>query len=79
MQKKMLNFLALAFIPQVLMPASTYQVRAQAENAPYQAMAPLDRYLMPDDRMLFSFAFELGANERECTHSSTCIVRTAPS
>jgi hypothetical protein len=31
---KMLNFLALAFLAQVLMPASTYQARAQAEKDP---------------------------------------------
>ena len=33
MQKKMLNFRALTFLALVLMLASTYQARAQAENA----------------------------------------------
>ncbi|MGA8266972.1 MAG: hypothetical protein WB787_04370, partial [Candidatus Acidiferrales bacterium] len=56
MQKKMLNFLALAFLAQVLMPASTYQARAQAENARYPAMAPLDRYLMPDENSEIALA-----------------------
>ncbi len=32
MQKKMLDFRALTFLALVLMPASTYQVRAQAEK-----------------------------------------------
>jgi hypothetical protein len=36
-------------------------------------------WLYSADRMLFSFAFKLGANARECNHSSMCIVRTAQS
>ena len=56
MQKKMLNFRALAFLALVLMPASVYQVRAQAENAPYPAMAPLDRYMMPDENSEIALA-----------------------
>ncbi|MFZ0991442.1 MAG: hypothetical protein WAN29_06020 [Candidatus Sulfotelmatobacter sp.] len=56
MQKKMLNFRALTFLALVLMPASTYQVRAQAESAPYPAMAPLDRYMMPDENSEIALA-----------------------
>jgi hypothetical protein len=46
MQKKTLSFLALALLVQL--PGATRQARAQAEKAPYPAMAPLDQYLMPD-------------------------------
>ena len=56
MQKKMLNFRALTFLALVLMPASTYQVRAQAESAPYPAMAPLDQYMMPDENSEIALA-----------------------
>jgi hypothetical protein len=48
MQKKMLSFLALAFLVQVLLLDVTCQARAQVEEASYPAMAPLDQYLMPD-------------------------------
>jgi hypothetical protein len=45
MQKKILSFLALALLMQVLLPCGTCQARAQAEKASYPAMAPLDQYL----------------------------------
>ncbi len=48
MQKKVLNFLALAFFVQVALPGATCQAGAQAEKASYPAMAPLDQYLMTD-------------------------------
>jgi hypothetical protein len=47
MRKKTLSFLAFVFA-QVIPPGATFLARAQAEKAPYPAMAPLDRYLMPD-------------------------------
>ncbi|MGA7513081.1 MAG: hypothetical protein WBW46_09310 [Candidatus Sulfotelmatobacter sp.] len=56
MQKKMLNFRALTFLALVLMLASTYQVRAQAENARHPAMAPLDRYMIPDENSEIALA-----------------------
>ena len=48
MRKKTLSFLAFVFFAQVIPPGATFLARAQAEKAPYPAMAPLDRYLMPD-------------------------------
>jgi hypothetical protein len=56
MPKKPLTFLALAFLAQVLLPSPTGQVRAQAEKASYPAMAPLDRYLMPDENSEIALA-----------------------
>ena len=56
MQKKMLNFRALTFLALVLMLASTYQVRAQAEYARHPAMAPLDRYMIPDENSEIALA-----------------------
>ena len=49
MQKKTLSFLALVFLAQVILPRATFLARAQTEKAPYPAMAPLDRYLVPDE------------------------------
>jgi hypothetical protein len=46
MQKNTLTFLALAFFVLVVLSGATCQ--AQAEKAPYPAMAPLDQYLIPD-------------------------------
>ena len=48
MQKKVLNFLALAFFVQVALPGATCQAGAQAEKVSYPAMAPFDQYLMTD-------------------------------
>ena len=48
MQKKVLNFIAFAFLVQVALPGATCQAGAQAEKASYPAMAPLDQYLMTD-------------------------------
>ena len=45
MQKKTFSFLTLVFIVQVVLPGLA---GAQAEKAPYPAMAPVDQYLMPD-------------------------------
>jgi hypothetical protein len=48
MQKKTFSFPTLLFIVQVILPGATCLAGAQAEKAPYPAMAPVDRYLMPD-------------------------------
>jgi hypothetical protein len=48
MHKKTLGLLALASLMQFVLPGATPQAHAQANKAPYPAMAPLDRYLMPD-------------------------------
>jgi hypothetical protein len=45
MQKKILSFVALALLMQVLLPCATCQARSQGEKASYPAMAPLDHYL----------------------------------
>ena len=42
------HLIALAFMVQVVITGAASQARAQAAKAPYPAMAPLDRYLMPD-------------------------------
>jgi hypothetical protein len=47
--QKTCSFLALAFLVLVLLPVATLQARAQAEQSPYPAMAPLNQYLMPDE------------------------------
>ena len=56
MQKKTLSFLALVFLVQVILPDATRLARAQAEKAPYPAMAPLDQYLMPDQNSEIALA-----------------------
>jgi hypothetical protein len=48
MQKKTIMLLPLAFLVQAVVPGATWRVRAQAEAAPYPAMAPVSQYLMPD-------------------------------
>ena len=49
MQKKRLSFLAVVFLVQVIFPGATCRAQAQAEKAPYPAMALLDQYLVPDE------------------------------
>jgi hypothetical protein len=56
MHKKMLGFLALALLVQVVIPGATSQARVQAEKAPYPAMAPLDQYLMPGENSEIALA-----------------------
>jgi hypothetical protein len=50
------KIIALAFLVQVAIPGATCQARAQAEKAPYPAMAPLDQYLMPDENSEIALA-----------------------
>ena len=48
MQKNPLKFVASALLALAVLFSPTSQAPAQAEKAPYPAMAPLDRYLIPD-------------------------------
>jgi len=50
------NLIALALLVQVVIPCATSQARAQAKKTPYPAMAPLDRYLMPDEKSEIALA-----------------------
>ncbi len=48
------NLIALAFLVQVVMAGN--EARAQAKKAPYPAMAPLNQYLMPDQKSEIALA-----------------------
>jgi hypothetical protein len=48
MRKNDVKIIASAVFVQLLLAGATHEARAQAEKAPYPAMAPLDQYLMPD-------------------------------
>jgi hypothetical protein len=50
------NLIALAFLVQVVIPGTTSQARAQAKKAPYPAMAPLNQYLMLDEKSEIALA-----------------------
>jgi hypothetical protein len=50
------DLIALAFLVQVVIPGTTSQARAQAKRAPYPAMAPLNQYLMPDEKSEIALA-----------------------
>jgi len=50
------NLIALAFLVQVVIPGTTSQARAQAKEASYPAMAPLNQYLMPDEKSEIALA-----------------------
>lgn len=45
---KTTRFLALAFLVQAVLPGAAWRERAQAEKAPYPAMAPLREYLIAE-------------------------------
>ena len=49
MQKKTFRFLPLIFTLQAVLPGAACQAEAQAEKAPYPAMASVDQYLVPDE------------------------------
>jgi hypothetical protein len=49
MQMKPIQFLAIAFLIQTVLPGADLRARAQAVEAPYPAMAPLNQYLMADE------------------------------
>ncbi len=48
MQKKTFRFPALIFVLQAILPGAACLAEAQAEKAPYPAMAPVDQYLALD-------------------------------
>jgi hypothetical protein len=48
------KLIALAFLVQVVMAGT--EARAQAKKAPYPAMAPLNQYLMPDEKSEIALA-----------------------
>src|ERR1700744_3969705 len=51
------NLIAFAFLVQAVMPGATSSARAQAaQKTPYPAMAPVDRYLMPDEKSEIALA-----------------------
>jgi hypothetical protein len=54
--KNNVKVLALAVFAQAVLLAPTGQARAQAPNASYSDMAPLDRYLMPDENSEIALA-----------------------
>ena len=47
---------ALAFLVQVFLPGATCGARAQAQKAPYAAMAPLNQYLIVDEKSEIALA-----------------------
>jgi hypothetical protein len=50
------DLIALALVVQVVIPGATSQAHAQAKKTPYAAMAPLDQYLMPDEKSEIALA-----------------------
>src|SRR5580658_3195977 len=56
MQKKTFGFLAFVFFARVILPDATCLAGAPAGKAPYSAMAPLDRYLAPDENSEIALA-----------------------
>ncbi len=50
------DLIAFAFLVQVVIPGTTSQAQAQSKNAPYPTMAPLNRYLMPDEKSEIALA-----------------------
>jgi hypothetical protein len=50
MLKKHAKIIAFALALQILLPAAGRQAAAQTGNAAYPAMAPLDQYLIPDEK-----------------------------
>jgi len=50
------NLMDLAFLVPAFIPGMTSQARAQAKTAAYPAMAPLDQYLMPDEKSEIALA-----------------------
>jgi hypothetical protein len=56
MQKNNITTIALATIIQISLSCATLQAGAQAEKPRYPSMAPLDRYLMPDENSEIALA-----------------------
>src|ERR1700689_658385 len=56
MRKKQVNIIALAFALQFVLPNAGGQAVAQAGKVAYPAMAPLDQYLIPDEKSEIALA-----------------------
>ncbi len=56
MHKKTISLIALAFLMQPVLPSATRQAVAQSQQNPYPLMAPLDRYLSPDQNSEIALA-----------------------
>ena len=56
MRKNNAKIIALAFLVQVLLLGAPIRARAQAEKAPYPAMAPLNQYLIQDENTEIALA-----------------------
>jgi len=56
MEKKTTILLALAFLVPVVLPDKTWQAAAQSEKATYPVMAPLNQYLIPDEKSEIALA-----------------------
>jgi hypothetical protein len=54
--QKTLSFLAILFLAQLILPGATCLAQAPAGKAPYPAMAPLDRYFVPDQNSEIALA-----------------------
>ena len=50
------KIIALALLVQVLIPGATWRARAQAEKTTYAAMAPLNQYLIQDEKTEIALA-----------------------
>jgi hypothetical protein len=50
------NLIAIAFLIQTVIPGAAPHARAQTQKAPYPAMAPLNRYLMLDEKSEIALA-----------------------
>jgi len=56
MRKKTIRLVVLAFFLQIVTPGTTHPAQAQWKEAPYPAMAPLNRYLMKDENSEIALA-----------------------
>ena len=56
MRKNDFKLIALVFLVQLCLPGATRQAPAQAEKAPYPAMAPVDEYLTADENSEIALA-----------------------
>ena len=56
MRKNHVKIIALAFALQIVLPDAGGRAVAQAEKAAYAAMAPLDQYLIPDEKSEIALA-----------------------
>jgi len=65
--RKKIEIIAIALLVQVVLPGATCQSRAKAEKVPYQDMASLGEYLMPDQDSEIALARSAApASEPKC-------------